>query len=356
MEMGRQAVRVVVQEGRAVLLPRRCPRCGAESERDARLCLRCGGVIPLTARSRRSYHRRSFASRRLAVALVAVYFFGVAWQAERGPSDLEPSSAEGAATAKLATRGTAVRIPQRRPVVAAPARNRHPAPHKVGERLKLTAYDRAVLADHPIGYWRFGDVRHRVVPDLSGHGRTASLMGAFKLVRGVAATADSGISLEGHGFVDAGSGYRFMGSGSFSLEIWARWRAGGTFPRLFSLEPSVDQSRNSESVLLGIDEMAQSLFFARPLAHATTVYAGVDSASSSYSYIVATYDGSTMSLYLDGTLQGSVRNKQPLPDVESELLLGRGANWYYRGELANAAVYDRALTPAEIGAHLRAAR
>ena len=67
-------------------------------------------------------------------------------------------------------------------------------------------------------------------------------------------------------------------------------------------------------------------------------------------FITATYDGSLQKLYLDGSLQTSVVTSQTI-DTTTDATLGRrsyGASDYMNGNLANVAIWNRALTSDEI--------
>ena len=74
-------------------------------------------------------------------------------------------------------------------------------------------------------------------------------------------------------------------------------------------------------------------------------------------YLVATYDGSSLRLFVDGAEAAQVPARGPAKRTSTSLeigsYLGRAR---FRGVIDSAAVYSRALTPEEIRSHLAAAR
>ena len=67
-------------------------------------------------------------------------------------------------------------------------------------------------------------------------------------------------------------------------------------------------------------------------------------------YVVGTYDGSTMKLYKDGSLVGSLSTSQTITSTQNALI-GRNAYtdlYPWNGNLANVAIWNRALSSDEI--------
>ena len=73
--------------------------------------------------------------------------------------------------------------------------------------------------------------------------------------------------------------------------------------------------------------------------------------SNDWHFVTATYDGTTQKLYVDGSLVDSATTSQTL-DTTTNWVIGKrsfstGANFFY-GNLANVAIWNRALTSDEI--------
>jgi len=70
--------------------------------------------------------------------------------------------------------------------------------------------------------------------------------------------------------------------------------------------------------------------------------------SANLMFCVVTYDGSTLSYYINGSLVGSKTTDNP--NTQNALRLGRGNGEYYGGYLAAFRIYNRVLTSSEIAA------
>jgi hypothetical protein len=72
-----------------------------------------------------------------------------------------------------------------------------------------------------------------------------------------------------------------------------------------------------------------------------------------WSHLAATYDASTLTLYVDGVVSRSVRGNGPLRQSDAPLRLG-GNIWgeWFAGAIDDVRVYDRALSAAEIKADM----
>lgn len=67
-------------------------------------------------------------------------------------------------------------------------------------------------------------------------------------------------------------------------------------------------------------------------------------------YVVGTYDGSTMKLYKDGSIVGSLSTSQTITSTQNAII-GRNAYtdlYHWNGNLANVAIWNRALSSDEI--------
>jgi hypothetical protein len=78
-----------------------------------------------------------------------------------------------------------------------------------------------------------------------------------------------------------------------------------------------------------------------------------------WKYVVVTFDGITLTLYIDGQSQDSSATPiVSIPATTNGFVLGgrNGGNFlHYAGVIDEVAVYDKALSPARIDAHRRAA-
>jgi hypothetical protein len=211
-------------------------------------------------------------------------------------------------------------------------------------------YDQAVLAHSPAAYWRLASAA-----DSSGHGNTGSFAGGVTLgASGLINDPNTSASFDGNDdrmyFSDSAS---LSPTAAISLEAWIRpnavstasgsawhliskWNtallyiAGGASPKfVFSLYNTGTSSYGSN------------------VSSTTTVRAAV-----TY-HVVGTYDGTTMRLYVNGVLEGSVARSGSVNDSTYGGVLA-GGGWgtlpspAFQGRLDEVAIYGRALTAAEV--------
>ncbi len=76
--------------------------------------------------------------------------------------------------------------------------------------------------------------------------------------------------------------------------------------------------------------------------------------ANAWHYVVGTYDGSTMKLYVDGNLDGSQALSGAISTNNQPVDIGRNKacnNQYFHGSIDEAAIYSRALSASEVAAH-----
>jgi hypothetical protein len=89
--------------------------------------------------------------------------------------------------------------------------------------------------------------------------------------------------------------------------------------------------------------------------NSTTVFSGVDVTDNLWHYVVGTYDGVTLKIYVDGVLSGSLATANiPSTSVSNSLFIGQnGAGGeQYIGRLDQISIWNTALTLAQIQANI----
>ncbi|HEX6154024.1 MAG TPA: LamG-like jellyroll fold domain-containing protein [Solirubrobacterales bacterium] len=140
-------------------------------------------------------------------------------------------------------------------------------------------------------------------------------------------------------------------STGMTLEAWVRpttnagWRTAiikerGTAGLLYALYTSNGSKPRTEN-FTGTDNAAAGTA-ALPL--------------NAWSHIAATYDGTTLRFFVNGTQAGSKATTGAMPNTASPLRIGGNAIWgeYFSGLIDEVRVYSRALTAAEITADMNA--
>ncbi|HEV7773497.1 MAG TPA: LamG domain-containing protein [Conexibacter sp.] len=229
-------------------------------------------------------------------------------------------------------------------------------------------YKAAVLGDQPSAYWRLGeraggagslvaaDERHRFDGAYEG-GPTLGV--AHQLGDGghCHRNADDDTSADFDGLVTQplgqwidvadGDALAFSGHAAFSLEAWIHPRNLNTVTRrVFSKEGP------DGGYLIGV--RTDGLFFSRYANGLwSTLQAPVD--ATDWMHVLATYDGTTMRLYVNGALAAERASALELPTERENLSIGaKQGEWrYFAGGLDELAVYDHALSADRAYAHWR---
>jgi uncharacterized delta-60 repeat protein len=91
-------------------------------------------------------------------------------------------------------------------------------------------------------------------------------------------------------------------------------------------------------------------FFINDTSHAASV-STASLPTNTWSFVVGTYDGSNIKLYLNGSLVSTTPYSTPINQSTAPLTIGGDSNWdLWYGYVDEVRVYDRALTQAEIQA------
>ena len=232
-----------------------------------------------------------------------------------------------------------------------------------GDAAKLGTYHDEVAKDSPSSWWRLGETSNlELAKDennfAAGHYTDAGVK--FGTQGALANDGNTAISLDGvaGAVVMPGADYILDGLPSFTIEIWARIASASTaIERLVSHRTS----SNADGWVLYLDASMvptfQELTNGTPLA---TVTASSAILIGKYTHIVVTGDGSTLTMYIDGQPSGVQVTQASVPaTVAPGLVLGSSsgvAQEFFKGDLDEAAIYIKCLTPARVLAHYLAAQ
>jgi hypothetical protein len=228
------------------------------------------------------------------------------------------------------------------------------------------AYSRAVLADHPLAYYRLGEAGGSTLCDSSStavngtyaSGVTHGVLGA--LPSDPAATAVS-VSAPSAGIGTGGPGV--TGHHSFTLEGWFQ-RAGP-----IQSQTLVDMGQAATGTIAGLatwsapgastaSELAVDLYGTSVAWN--TAGAGVDVFDKHWHFLVIAFDSSTdrFTAYVDGIGLGSRHSPSAIDLAGGPIRLGYWVdtvvNQHFVGAAQEIAVFDTALTAAQIRAQYAA--
>lgn len=198
-------------------------------------------------------------------------------------------------------------------------------------------------------YWRLGETSGTTAAASSGS-VTGTYTGVYTLgvSGGIAGDANAAVRLAG-GYVDMGDNHDFTGTASFSLEAWVRpTTIDGTSRRIVS---------KALGGLQGFELFVNSgsgISFQR-IAGATNTVTASSPPLTTWSHVVATYDGTTMRLYVNGSLASSAASALSLIDNAAAFRVGNSAlgtdGW--AGDLDDVAVYGGVLNATQVQNHFQ---
>jgi hypothetical protein len=221
-------------------------------------------------------------------------------------------------------------------------------------------YADVVLSHGPVGYWRLGESSGTVAVDSSGNGRDGTHEGSPTLgVEGaLISDDDTAVRFDGggtqYGKVDA-----FPSSADFSADCWVYVDAAGDAAQGF-MERTAGTTTNTDWLLYLETAGGHAKWrVAQDDGTLVTVPAGVDLARDTWHHVAGTCSGGVARLYVDGSEVASRAVTRTTAKAAGNLYLARLASataYALLGTLDEPAVYDRALTAAEVKEHYDAGR
>lgn len=226
-------------------------------------------------------------------------------------------------------------------------------------------YRAAIVSDQPTAYWRLGedpgastaaDERHRLPGTYEG-GPTLGVEHLLGPQRHGCHRGDDDTSADFDGLVTQplgqwidvadGDALAFDGRAAFSLEAWIHPHNLNTVTRrVFSKEGP------RGGYLVGV--RSDGLFFSRYVDGIwSTLQAPIT--TTDWMHVLATYDGDTMRLYVNGALVAERASALELPPERDDLSIGaKQGKWrFFAGGLDELAIYDHALSASRAYAHWR---
>ncbi|MEV1329486.1 beta-N-acetylglucosaminidase domain-containing protein [Micromonospora costi] len=215
------------------------------------------------------------------------------------------------------------------------------------------SYPNVVTGADPAGYWRLGDAAASdTAVDSSAGGQDGTyLAGARPGAEGVIA-GDRAADLSA-GYIEAPRSPRTDLRGAFTLEAWVKLDQLAPAPGQAVIESYTGPAVNGYAL-----RVTDGVLQAWSLGGAGKGYGVVTGrtrlTANEWHHVAAVFDGSRLTVYLDGVADNSVATSvSPGSGTASVKLGARGddAGQRLQGDLDEAAIYDRALTAAELETH-----
>eukprot|EP00698_Gefionella_okellyi_P015322 TRINITY_DN4320_c0_g3_i1.p1 TRINITY_DN4320_c0_g3~~TRINITY_DN4320_c0_g3_i1.p1 ORF type:complete len:1843 (-),score=404.46 TRINITY_DN4320_c0_g3_i1:432-5939(-) len=229
------------------------------------------------------------------------------------------------------------------------------------------SYAEAVHSAHPLAYWRLGESSGTSATD-SASTHHGTYMNSVVLGDAGAIVSDADTAAR---FVRSSQTYVLvplstaLASPLFTFEYWAKLGVSAQRPNYFSAIGHRDGSGDLRGIItywnVG-DSYDVSVGCANNAWYGIVMPVPPD--PTQWNYIVGTYDGSSLKLYLNGALAASLAVSCYVPNTNFGFQIGSGTNEvtpasrsdYWEGNVDEVALYDRALSASEIANHYRLAQ
>lgn len=197
-----------------------------------------------------------------------------------------------------------------------------------------------------IGWWKMNENGGTTLTDSSGQGITGALNGSYTWASGY--------------WQDQGAGYAAMGSPTAlanvkhtgTLAVWINFTGAGWQYVMGNMNWTTDLN----GYTLGIDNNAPAGRFTFGVANGSTINSVLSTSNmddGNWHHVVATWDGTNLKIYIDGTLNNTSAQTIDADPASNAFNIGRNAvgnDSYLNAKLKFARVYNRALSTAEVAA------
>lgn len=222
-----------------------------------------------------------------------------------------------------------------------------------------SGYSAVVLADQPVAYWRLGAGSTATAVDETGNGNTGTFGGGAVTGEPGALVGDPDPAVLFDGVDDRvtmGDRLSFEGTAMFSIEAWVKPTTSAAYLGVVSKADEDDGGFMRTGYHMYSQYMAAGFERSDGVINQDVRTGALP--LDAWSYVVVTYDGLTLSLFVDGTFQMASEQVVSIPATSASFTIGArngGSQLFFIGAIDEVAVYDRPLSPATIDAHRRAA-
>jgi Concanavalin A-like lectin/glucanases superfamily len=220
----------------------------------------------------------------------------------------------------------------------------------------LHPYVQAVLADAPIGYFRFEEALTALNAKSEIAGGTAgTLQGdATRSAEGVLPNTQA-LVLGGDGQVAVAGSFSFEANEPYTMEAWIRSRppkpSDGQYRMVFQKQLLGGDGGSEQWDLQNVYVRNENVAFERYVEGQPLVVGG-PIVTNQWVHIAAVYDGATAYIYIDGAMVESKSDvRKAAAKVQPFSIGGAQGALRFIGLIDEAAIYDKALSAERIEAH-----
>lgn len=184
------------------------------------------------------------------------------------------------------------------------------------------------------------------IRDDSGNGNNGTNYGATYSASGTFFTS---LNFNGSSdYVEIPNSSELNPTNTISLEAWVKWdidpSTGNSWAQI------INKFGENQYQIQHSTNNAGFEFALNTTSGRTWVISNTSPTQNTWHHVVGTYDGTTMSIYVDGNLENTTSHSGNIPSSSSELLLGKHLNFnrHFEGSIDEVAIYSRVLSPGEI--------
>jgi Concanavalin A-like lectin/glucanases superfamily/Fibronectin type III domain len=218
-----------------------------------------------------------------------------------------------------------------------------------------TGYSSTILADSPAAYWRLDESSGTSAADATSHSNTGTYTGGFTLGQPGAlfGDADTAVKLDGaSGYVSVPNSATLQTS-QVSIELWIKKLTETPWGAYVSKNIAYGGAAGSSWFqLLNYGTTGRLQFRVTGDDSPSSLQSSSTLSLNTWYYVVATYDGTTAKLYVNGSLDSTLAITATPTQTTNPLNIGRRPDGYYNNAvLDEVAIYSSALSATQIGTH-----
>jgi hypothetical protein len=218
-------------------------------------------------------------------------------------------------------------------------------------------YSATVLADHPVAYWRMDETTGNTMADATSNANNGRYVGIYTLGQpGAIAGASAAVAFDGQSGAASVLSSAGLQVNTVTIEAWIKKRADTEYGVYVAKNFEPGGGAGSSWFQLLNSHHNGKLEFRVTSDGAPVVVSNSTLALNTWYYVVATYDGSTANLYINGKPDGTLKVTAVPKQTADPLFLGRRMDGLFNdAALAEVAIYSVALSPERVAAHWQAA-